>query len=94
MGFLQVVYEDGHMACVVKPAGMPTAQVSNLRKTCCNLTFGAQSACSTAVTTSICKLQCKLLLLMHTGIVQLVTVVLILQLTYPGTKKKSLRLGM
>lgn len=26
-GILQVVYEDGHMACVVKPAGMPTAQV-------------------------------------------------------------------
>lgn len=28
MGMLQVVYEDGHMACVVKPAGMPTAQVT------------------------------------------------------------------
>ena len=24
---LQVVYEDEHMACIVKPQGMPTAQV-------------------------------------------------------------------
>lgn len=45
MGILQVVYEDGHMACVVKPAGMPTAQVSSIHKSYYNLTCGAQSAC-------------------------------------------------
>lgn len=31
---LQVVYEDEHMACIVKPQGMPTAQVKvNQQKT-------------------------------------------------------------
>ena len=30
MSILQVVYEDEHMACVVKPPGMPTTQVNNV----------------------------------------------------------------
>lgn len=38
MGILQVVYEDGHMACVVKPAGMPTAQVNIICRSYHNLT--------------------------------------------------------
>ena len=67
MGILQVVYEDGHMACVVKPAGMPTAQVSSIRNTDCKLTC-IIPACI-AVTLSIRSRQCKLLFLRHTYII-------------------------
>ena len=50
MGILQVVYEDGHMACVVKPAGMPTAQVNSICRS-----YHSWSWCA-VVTLSICRL--------------------------------------
>lgn len=31
---LQVVYEDEHMACIVKPQGIPTAQVCHCSVAC------------------------------------------------------------
>ena len=63
MGILQVVYEDGHMACVVKPAGMPTAQVISICSNHHNFAYGAHFS---AVTLSICALQRKLVLPVQT----------------------------
>lgn len=55
MGILQVVYEDGHMACVVKPAGMPTTQVNSICRSyhnfcLCLVSNDTQHLCTAAQT--------------------------------------------